>query len=250
VKTINAFLMAAAVALSMAGSANANLITNGDFSANASSFTGWPGYINWNAADNGSGQSFGTGINPTISGWTHNGTGGTGVNGKDTLSDFPGPSLSPIVAFGPSEQQSTPDRNWAFIQGAGGAISQSINVTPGVEYTVSFLAAGRAGTGNAANGGAYAYNGTLGVDATGVAAGTGFFSKSYSAVNFEPDSFTFTTTLPTATIVFQNSGGGDAVNFSNVSVVPVPEPSTLAGLAIGVVALGLASRRKWDRLQP
>jgi hypothetical protein len=242
VKTIHALLMAAAVALSVVGSASANLIVNGDFSANASSFTGWPGYINWNAADNGSGQSFGTGINPTISGWTHNGTGGTGLNGKDTLSDFPGPSLSPIVAFGPSVQQANPDRNWAFIQGSGGAISQVINVTPGVEYTVSFEAAGRAGTGNAANGGAYAYNGTLGVDATGVAAGTGFFSKSYSAVNFEADSFTFTTTLPTATIVFQNSGGGDAVNFTNI--VAVPEPSTLAALAIGVVALGLASRRK------
>ena len=235
-KTINAFLMAAAVALSMAGSASANLITNGDFSANASSFTGWPGYINWDAAS----FNFGTGINPTISGWTHNGTGGTGVNGKDTLSDFPGPSLSPIVAFGPSEQQSTPDRNWAFLQGAGAAIFQSINVTPGVEYTVSFEAAGRAG--NPANGGVYVYNGTLGVDAAGLAAGPGFFDKSYSAVNFVSDSITFSSNLPTATIVFQNSGGGDSVNFTNITVVP--EPSTLAGLAIGVVALGLASRRK------
>jgi hypothetical protein len=144
------------------------------------------------------------------------------------------------VAFGPSVQQANPDRNWAFIQGSGGAISQSINVTPGVEYTVSFLAAGRAG--NAANGGAYAYNGTLGVDADGLAAGTGFFNKSYSDVNFEPDSFTFTSTLPTATIVFQNSGGGDSVNFTNI--VAVPEPSTLAGLAIGVVGLGIASRRR------
>jgi hypothetical protein len=72
----------------------------------------------------------------------------------------------------------------------------------------------------------------------------GKFNQTYSDVNFVPDSYTFTPTLSTATIVFQNAGGGDAVNFSNVSVVPVPEPSTLAGLAIGVVALGLASRRK------
>jgi hypothetical protein len=239
-KTIHAFLMAAAVALSVVGSASASLITNGDFSANAIAFTGWPGYINWNAADNGSGQSFGTGINPTISGWTHNGSGGTGVNGTDTLSDFPGPSLSPIVAFGPSAQQANPDRNWAFLQGSGAAISQSINVTPGVEYTLSFEAAGRSG--NPANAGVYVYNGTLGVDAAGLAAGTGFFDKSYSAVNFVSDSITFTSNLPTATIVFQNSGGGDSVNFTNI--VAVPEPSTLAGLAIGVIALGLASRRK------
>jgi hypothetical protein len=61
-------------------------------------------------------------------------------------------------------------------------------------------------------------------------------------VNFVPDSFKFTPTLSTATIVFQNAGGGDSVNFTNITVVP--EPSTLAGLAIGVVALGLASRRK------
>lgn len=235
-KTTHAFLMAAAVALSVVGTASANLIVNGDFSANASAFTGWPGYINWNAADYG----WGTGINPTISGWTHNGSGGTGVNGKDTLSNFPGPSLSPIVAFGPSVQQATPDRNWAFLQGSGAAIFQSINVTPGVQYTLSFEAAGRAG--NPANAGVYVYNGTLGVDAAGLAAGTGFFSRSYSDINFVPDSITFSSNLPTATIVFQNSGGGDSVNFTNI--VAVPEPSTLAGLAIGVVALGLASRRK------
>jgi hypothetical protein len=232
VKTIHAFLIAAAVALSVADSASANLIVNGDFSANASSFVGWPGYLNWTS-------TFGGGTNPVaITGWGTNGEFGIGVNGKDTLGNYPSPS--PIVAFGPSGQWAAPDRNWAFIQSTGGAITQVINVTPGVEYTVSFLAAGRGG--NPANGGAFAYNGTLGVDADGVAAGTSFFNRSYSDVNFVPDSFTFTTTKPTATIVFQNSGGGDSVNFTNI--VAVPEPSTLAGLAIGVVALGLASRRK------
>jgi hypothetical protein len=234
VKLIHAFLMASAVVLSVGGSASANLIVNGDFSATASAFTGWPGYINWDAAS----ANLGTGTNPTsISGWIHNGTGNTGVNGKDTLSDYPGPSLSPIVAFGPSVQQASPDRNWAFLQSGGAAIFQVINVTPGVEYTVSFDAAGRFGS--PALGAAYAYNGTLGVDAAGVAGG--FFDKSYSVVNFVPDSYTFTTTLPTATIVFQNAGGGDSVNFTNITVVP--EPSTLAGLAIGAVVLGLVRRR-------
>ena len=222
-------LMAVAIVLSTIGTASANLVVNGNFSANASSFTGWPGYASWTSIFGG------LETNPAITGWSMNQF-GAGVNGKDTFSTFPTPG--PIVPFGPSVQQASPDRNWAFMQGAGTAIYQVINVIPGVEYTVSFEAAGRGG--DPANGGAYAYNGTLGVDAAGVAGG--FFSKSYSDVNFVPDSFTFTTSLPTATIVFQNAGGGDSVNFTNVTVVP--EPSTLAGLAIGVVGLGIASRRR------
>ena len=232
-KTIHAFLMAA-VALSGFGTASATLITNGDFSANASSFTGWPGYASWTSIFDGQ-------ANPAISGWSTNGSFGMGLNGILTSSTFGTPG--PIVAFGPSAQVAAPDRNWAFIQGAGGAILQVVNVTPGIEYTVSFEAAGRAG--DSAQGSAYAYDGNLVSLLPG-----GKFNQTYSDVNFVPDSYTFTPTLSTATIVFQNAGGGDAVNFSNVSVVPVPEPSTLAGLAIGVVALGLASRRKWDRLQP
>jgi len=228
-KTIHEFLTAAAVAVSVFGTASANLITNGDFSANASSFTGWPGYAVWSG-------TFSSGTNPAISDWIMNSAPPTsGVNGKDTFSTFGTPG--PIVAFGPSAQVATPDRNWVFLQGAGTAVYQYINVTPGVEYTVSFEAAGRAGL--SAQGSAYAMDGAFVSGPIG-----GKFNQTYSDVNFVADSFTFTPTLSTAAIVFQNAGGGDAVNFSNVSVVPVPEPSTLAGLAIGVVALGLASRRK------
>jgi len=230
VKTIHAFLIAAAVALSVADSASANLIVNGDFSANASSFVGWPGYASWTS-------TFGGGTNPAISGWGTNGSFGIGLNGKDTFGNYPTPS--PIVAFGPTDQQTTPTVNWAFLQGGGGAILQVINVTPNVEYTASFLAAGRPG--NPAQGSAYVYDGTLGVNNLGLLPG-GIFNKAYGVATFEPDSFKFTPTLSTATIVFQNAGGGDAVNFTNIAVVP--EPSTLAGLAIGVVALGLAFRRK------
>jgi len=225
-RQIQVSLIALAIVLSSIGSASANLITNGDFSANASAFTGWPGYASWTSIFDGQ-------ANPAISGWSTNGSFGMGLNGILTSSTFGTPG--PIVAFGPSVQQATPDRNWAFIQGAGGAILQVINVTPGVEYTVSFEAAGRAG--DPALGSAYAYDGSL----VSVLPG-GKYSQTYSDVNFVPDSFKFTPTLSTATVVFQNAGGGDSVNFTNITVVP--EPSTLAGLAIGVVALGLASRRK------
>jgi len=225
-KTIHAFLMAATVALSVVGSASANLITNGDFSANASSFVGWPGYANWTSP-------YGGGTNPGISGWILNAPFGAGVNGKDTYGNYPSPS--PIVAFGPSAQQANPDRNWVFLQSAGTAVYQYIDVTPGVEYTVSFEAANRAGYYTEAS--VYAMDGAFVSGPIG-----GKYNQVYSNVNFVADSFTFTPTLSTAAIVFQNAGNGDAVNFTNIAVVP--EPSTLAGLAIGVVALGLASRRK------
>jgi hypothetical protein len=220
--------MAVAIVLSSIGTSSANLITNGDFSANASAFTGWPGYASWTSIFGG------LETNPAISGWNMNVEFGAGVNGKDTFSTFPAPG--PIVAFGPSVQQATPDRNWAFLQGDGVAILQVINVTPGVEYTVSFEAAGRAGL--AAKGSAYAYDGNLASLLPG-----GKFNQTYSDVNFVPDSYTFTPTLSTATVVFQNAGGGgDAVNFTNVAVVP--EPSTLAGLAMGVVGIGIARSRR------
>lgn len=234
-RKIQAGLIALAIVLFTIGSAQANLVVNGDFSTDANLFVGWPGYANYTAT------STGTGTNPaTVPGWIMNTSFGPGVNGKDTLSGytaFPGP----ITIFGPSSQTATPDRNWAFIQSGSNAIYQFINVTPGVVHTVSFEAAGRAG--NPANGQVYVYDGTL--------SGTvyGFVNpKSYGASVFVPDSFTFTPTSPTVTLVLQNGGGGDSINFTNV--VMVPEPSTLAGLAIGVVALGLARRRMEDRLQP
>ena len=223
--------MAVAIVLSTIGTASANLITNGDFSANASAFAGWPGYASWTS-------TFGGGeTNPAISGWSTNGVFGIGLNGKDTFSTFPTPG--PIVPFGPTDQLTTPTVNWAFIQGSGGAILQVINVTPNVEYTASFLAAGRPG--NPGLGSAYAYDGTIGVNSPGLLPG-GIYNKGYGTTTFEPDSFTFTPTLSTATVVFQNAGGGDAVNFTNITVVP--EPSTLAGLAMGVVGIGIARSRK------
>ncbi len=221
--------MAVAIVLSTIGTASANLITNGDFSANASSFVAWPGYLSW-ITDSGS--------NPAaITGWSTNGVFGIGLNGKDTASTIA--PIGPIVPFGPTDQLTTPTVNWAFIQGSGGAILQVINVTPNVEYTASFLAAGRPG--NPGLGSAYVYDGTIGVDSPGLLPG-GIFNKAYGTTTFVPDSFTFTPTLSTATVVFQNAGGGDAVNFTNITVVP--EPSTLAGLAMGVVGIGIARSRR------
>jgi len=228
-KKIQAGLIALAIVLSTIGSADANLVVNGNFSTDANLFVGWPGYANYTATTTG------TGTNPaSVPGWIMNTGLGPGVNGKDTVSgwlDQPGP----ITVFGPSSQQVTPDRNWAFIQSEANAIYQFINVTPGVLHTVSFEAAGRAG--NPANGQVYVYDGAL----TGAVYGF-VNAKSYGDSVFVPDSFTFTPTAPTVTLVLQNAGGGDSINFSNV--VMVPEPSTLAGLAIGVVGLGLAARRK------
>lgn len=219
--------MAAIVAACSIGSANASLVTNGDISANANLFVTFPGYR-------------GVGSNPAaISGWIFNGAGSVGVNGISTGSG------TPIVPFGPSAQQSNPNRNWAFLQSHDAALFQVLNVTVGVQYTVSFEAAGRFGDANPRLS-VYVYNGTLGVNHTGVLPG-GIFSKSYSQTNFEADSLNFTSTLNTVTLVFQNSSGaGDnTVNFTNVSAVP--EPSSIGLVAAGLIGLGFVRRRGTSR---
>ncbi len=193
----------AVASVSWAGPASAgNLIVNGDFSADANLFGTFPG-------------NTGVGENPaSITGWTHNGMMGVGVNGIDSKGRF--------TALGPSAQQASPDRNWAFLQGIGAALYQIITVTPGVTYTVSYVAANRDGNPDAALS-ADVYDGTYGGTNRGILPG-GIPSKAYSMANFETESFTFTATLDTATLVFKNQSGGadNTVNVTDVSVVPAP----------------------------
>jgi len=227
VYAIKTLLIAAVVAVSSIGSASASVIVNGDFSANASSFVAWPGYV-------------GIDGNPAITGWSSNvafGSYGPGLNGINALGNYPSPN-SPIVAFGPSAQQTSPDCNWAFLQGAGTALYQYITVTPGVTYTANFKAAGRSGL--ASPGSCYVVEsgqpggGVIGGNATGTL---------YSDVNFVTGSFTFTPVAQTSVqFVIQNSGGGDAVNFTNISVIP--EPSTYAMLLGGLGAMTALRRRR------
>ena len=205
----------AAAGVSWAGpDSTANVIVNGDFSADARSFVGWPGYINFDAAKSG----YGTGINPTaITDWTHNGAGTVGVNGMDTSTDYYSPPGGPIVPFGPSSQLARPDRNWVFLQYQDAAVYQVINVIPGYVHRVSFEAAGRAGM--AALGSVYVFDGTTFLEPK-----TGIESKAYNDAVFEPDSFEFTPTVSRVVLVLQNAGGGDTINFTGVSIIPATGP--------------------------
>jgi hypothetical protein len=85
-------------------SAQVNLVTNGRFTVNASSFLTWPGYTS-------------VGNPASISGWTNVYGGGVGVNGS-------GVGFSPANPFGPSNDGGY---TYAFLQGGVSALSHCPN---------------------------------------------------------------------------------------------------------------------------
>ena len=141
-----AALMAAAIVSLTAGTASANLVLNGDFSANASSYVTYPGYS--------SGPStLGTNpFNPTD--WTviQYLQPAVGVNGPDT--GFYGKSLtnggSPFAPSSTSIASSTSQvRDFAFMQDGintagtynNSTVEQVISTIAGHIYKLSYVAA-------------------------------------------------------------------------------------------------------------
>jgi hypothetical protein len=169
-------------------------IQNGCFTANALSFTTWPGYV-------------GSGNPPTnnpksITGWTISGA-NEGVNGVAvTLAGSP---------FGPT---TIDGYTYAFIQNAG-SMSQNLPLPPNTTYTLTFAAAGRAGN-------APSFEVQIG-DAAQVYVTTGSVSASTAA--FTQYSYTFTTPatitgMPSVQLKNVTVGGDNTVCFSEVALLP------------------------------
>ena len=119
--------LAIAAVAGLAGAASAsmvatNLITNGNFSDNAAAYVSFPGYsASPNPAD------------PT--GWT----GTNGVNGPDT--GFY-PTTSDNLPFSPATSMNA---DFAFLQGPGTSVAQTVATTSGSNYTLTYYGAARAG---------------------------------------------------------------------------------------------------------
>jgi hypothetical protein len=189
---VAAVAMAALVQLAPAQ----NLVVNGNFTSNATSFVTWPGYV-------------ASGSNPTnVPGWTEvAGTGGYGVNGAGTVTSV----------FGPA---STGGNTFLFIQGTGRELAQSLpTLAAGTNYVLSFKAGSRNQTGET--------NDTFKVqvgDGSSVFCSSGNIIASNTA--FQTYSFDFSTPgsfngTPTLQLYNVSASGGDhTVDFTAVSIQP------------------------------
>ena len=211
---------AAALAMLSAGNARANMILNGDFSANAASYTAYPG-----------GSTSPNPSSPTNwTAYTANGT--VGVNGLDT--GFYNNNGSP---FAPTSVGTI--RDFAFMQVLYSQIGQTVGTADGQAYTLSYEGAARAGeTG-------VLLDVTI-TDATNnnvVATQT----ATITSTAFTSNTLTFVAPSLYTTVTFANATspvGDNTVDVSNVSLVAVPEPAALGVFAIGGMGLLLLKRRK------
>jgi hypothetical protein len=226
--------------------ANANLILNGDFSANASSFTTDNGYDN-------TGQSGNTNpLNPTD--WTQILPGGPGVNGTDTKLNTFGPA-------NPTELDGVKGGivDYAFLQNFGG-FEQTFSVTAGTTYKITYDAAARnqstsIGTSKVPAGIVATVidpNSTIIYQQTSnLTSGSQFYSNDNAGGNYfttgTGNGLDFTAlTSGVATLNFKDYGTSTdhTADFTNVVIAATPEPAALGLLGVGAVGLLLVRRRK------
>jgi len=123
---------------------------------------------------------------------------------------------------------------------ASGGIQQTFNTTIGETYRVTFDLAGNPFGGSAIK--------EMRVSAGGSSADFSFdiTGKSNSNMGWLSKSWDFTANSTTTTLEFIGLGNSDAgAALDNVSVIAVPEPSSMLGLlSLGVLGIGSALRRQ------
>ena len=218
----------AAMALT-AGAAQANLVLNGDFSANASSYVTYPGYSIPT-------QSPANPTNPTS--WVA--TNQVGVNGPDT-------GFYASLPFAPGN--TTGVRDFAFLQNASlnapASIEQTIATVSGQLYSLTYAAAQR-------NGNSGATMKVLVHDAANGNSTITFQNPGINSGSFGDFALTFTAQSASTVIEFLNTTdinctySDNTVDVSNVVLNAVPQPATVGLLGFGSLALigGLALRRR------
>jgi hypothetical protein len=208
-------IVGGAALLAGATTVNAQVVLNGGFEDNAAAFDNWPGYTGSNPGGGGTPG----GDNPEIEDWV--GAGGHGINRVEA-----GNLEAP---FAPSGYNFGATGHFAFMQGAGTTLTQTIGgFTPGTSYTLNYLDATRAGN-----------TGGLTAEIAGASLVT-----APSAAEFTARTLAFTANAETLTLTFTNSSpaGDNTVDIDNVSIV-IPEPTALGLVAFGGAAL-LARRRR------
>ena len=201
--------------------AAANLIVNGDFAANAARYTAYPGYS--------------AGPNPTApAGWNDDSNSHVGVNGPDTA-DAVGTPFAPANTTGV--------RDFAFLQSAGTAISQTVVTTAGAAYTLTYAVAAR-GSDVAAN------KDNLEVSITNAATDGRITTRipAITQAGFHSFALTFTARSASTTVKFINASpanamGGGTVDVSNVTLATPAAIKRAAVTAFEYSPIGLTPAR-------
>lgn len=223
-----------AAALFAGGNAQANLIQNGDFSANASSYTVWPG--NSSQASNNANPAAPTDWSVLYTSGPTTG-GQMGINGPDTGFYSNPPSGQTAEPFAPTTPGTS---DFAFLQGALGvpSISQTVATTAGQAYSLSYEGAARSGE----------TNDVLDVVLTDMVNNTQITQQVPTISNSVFATFTLNFTAPSASteVTFANDtiqAGGGTVDVANVSLNAVPEPAALGLAGAGILGMLLIRRR-------